>query len=227
MTHAARFMFVLGVALSATPAHAVDDWQTVDQPGSIARDSTWSGFYVGGNVGGSFYESSISIRDLGPLQDLTGVSTETSDDVIGGVHAGYVMVGASILWGVEADATFSDSVSFLGSFRGKLGFAGDYVAVYGTGGVAYVSGDTDFTVTTLSLGSFNYTQSYDEFGFVVGGGIDFRVLPSLSLGVEGLYYLFGNSDDKFLAGTEPFSAHHEPDLTVVRGRVTYHFNTEF
>jgi outer membrane immunogenic protein len=229
MVHAALFILALVAGLAAGPAHATDDgWKTIDQPlEPIGRETTWSGFYIGGNVGGVFDNADVSIRDLGPLQDLTGASTESSDNVIGGVHVGYVMKGASILWGFEADATFSDTVSFLGSLRGKLGFAGEYAAVYGTGGVAYVSADTDFTVTSASLGTFPFTHSYDEFGFVVGGGVDFRVLPNVSLGVEGLYYGLGNSSDNFVAGTEPFSAHHHPDLTVVRGRFTYHFNTEY
>ena len=230
MLHAALFIVAtIAAALAAVPAHATDDgWQPIEQPlEPVRRETTWSGFYIGGNVGGVFDNAEVAITDLGPLQNLQPGRAETSDSVIGGVHVGYVMKGANILWGFEADANFSDNVSFLGSLRGKLGIAGEYVAVYGTGGVAYVTGETDFTVTSATLGTFAFTHSYEEFGYTVGGGIDFKVLPSVSIGVEGLYYFFGNTSDNFVAGTQPFEGHHQPDLTVVRGRVTYHFNTEY
>jgi outer membrane immunogenic protein len=231
MGRAALFIVALigAAAFAGMPARAADDgWQIIDQPlEPVRRETTWSGFYIGGNVGGVFDNADVSITDLGPLQNLQPGGADTSDSVIGGVHVGYVMQGANILWGFEADANFSENVSFLGSLRGKLGLAGEYVAVYGTGGVAYVSGETDFTVTSATLGTFAFTQGYDEFGYTVGGGIDFKVLPSVSIGAEGLYYFFGNSDENFVAGTQPFEAHHQPDLIVVRGRVTYHFNTEY
>jgi hypothetical protein len=49
----------------------------------------------------------------------------------------------------------------------------------------------------------------------------------LSLGVDGLWYQFGNDSDNLVAGTAPFIVHNHPSMAAVRGRITYHFNTGY
>jgi hypothetical protein len=54
---------------------------------------------------------------------------------------------------------------------------------------------------------------------------DYKVGPHLSLGLEGLFYDFGNEATQFVAGDERFVLKEDQDFAVVRGRLTYHFNT--
>ena len=58
-------------------------------------------------------------------------------------------------------------------------------------------------------------------------GLDFKVLPSVSLGAEGLFYDFANEEAHLTTAGAPFLLHDHPDMTVVRGRVTYYFNTGY
>ena len=58
-------------------------------------------------------------------------------------------------------------------------------------------------------------------------GIDYKVAPHLSLGVEGLFYDFGSDDTHLVAGDEPFVLKEDEDFAVVRARLTYHFNSGY
>jgi hypothetical protein len=59
------------------------------------------------------------------------------------------------------------------------------------------------------------------------GGLDFKVLPRVSLGAEGLFYDFANEEAHLTAAGAPFLFHDHPDMTVVRGRITYYFNPSY
>jgi hypothetical protein len=64
-----------------------------------------------------------------------------------------------------------------------------------------------------------------EVGFVIGGGLDFKVRPRLSMGAEGLFYNFANDEQRLnTTSGAAFLFHDHPDMTVVRGRLTYYFN---
>jgi outer membrane immunogenic protein len=209
---------VLGATFLAAPARA-QMWESHDA-------TNWSGFYAGVNLGAGFQNNSLSIRDQSLFQDLS-IQYSNSDEFIGGGHIGYNLQGARILYGVEGDFDFGENIDFLGSIRAKLGWAGDRVAVYGTMGLAYISAESAFTISSPSQGIFALNSNYDQLGFVAGGGLDFKVLPSVSLGVDGLWYDFGNESNSLVAGTAPFTVHNHPSMATVRGRITYHFNTGY
>jgi outer membrane immunogenic protein len=193
---------------------------------AIAADpaTSWGGFYIGGNLGAAFDTNNQSINDLSIEQDL---SLNSSDDTqfIGGVHIGQNWLFGSWLFGLEGEFEFSDNINFLGSSRGRLGWASGSWLLYGTGGVAFIDSDNNFVVVSADDGPFSFShQSGNSTGFVVGGGVDYKVAPHFSLGVEGLFYGFGNEDTRFVAGDEPFVLKEDHDFTVVRGRLTYYFN---
>jgi opacity protein-like surface antigen len=58
---------------------------------------------------------------------------------------------------------------------------------------------------------------------VVGGGIDYKIAPNLSLGAEALYYDFGSETTRLGLGDEPFVLDEDRDFTAVRARLNYHF----
>ena len=201
-----------------TPAPRVESFQ----PAPVG--TSWSGFYVGGNLGAALDPNNLSIKDLSVEQDL---SLKSSDDTqfIGGVHTGYNWQIGTWLVGVEGDVDFSDNINFLASARGRLGWALGNWLLYGTGGVAFIDTDNNFVVVSADDGPFGFSQSNNDTGFVVGGGVDYKVSPHLSLGVEGLFYDFGNEETHLVAGDEPFVVKEDQDFAVVRARLTYHFNT--
>ena len=211
-------VIALAIAMAAG-AHPVEaGW-------SAGPGASWQGFYVGGNLGEAFDGSKLSIFDLSG--DGLSIKADTQDQFIGGVHLGYNLQGAHILYGIEGDADFSQDISFLGSIRGRLGWAGERVLVYGTAGVGFVNADANFTISSLVNPPTKLSHEISEVSFVVGGGLDFKVLPRLSLGAEGLFYDFANDEAHLTAAGAPFLFHDHPDMTVVRGRITYYFNPSY
>jgi outer membrane immunogenic protein len=91
---------------------------------------------------------------VGPLGDID------ARGFVGGAQAGYNFRSGNFVFGIEADASFTDldgdtadnggndiieaDTDFLASLRARLGVAFDTVLLYGTGGVAL--GTCDFKV---------------------------------------------------------------------------------
>jgi opacity protein-like surface antigen len=67
------------------------------------------------------------------------------------------------------------------------------------------------------------SNGQSDTGFAVGGGIDYKIAPHISLGAEALYYGFGSETAQLSAGGEPFALKKENDFTAVRARLNYHF----
>ena len=217
-----------GVLASITvPANATDLLR--GSPAPVAEPlpaapvgATWSGFYVGGNLGAAFDPNELSIKDLSEEDDLT-LKFSNDTELIGGAHAGYNWQMGTWVAGVEGDVDFADNINYLASVRGRLGWALGSWLLYGTGGVAFIDTDNDFAVVSADDGLFNFSNSNTDTGYVVGGGLEYKLAPQLSLGVEGLYYGFGSESSNLVAGDEPFVLKEEEDFAVVRGRLNYHF----
>jgi opacity protein-like surface antigen len=157
-------------------------------------------------------------------QDLT-LNFSNDTEFIGGVHGGYNWQSDSLLIGIEGDIDFADNINFLASVRGRFGWATTNWLVYGTAGVAFIDTDNDFVVVSADDGPFGFSHGDNDTGFVVGGGIDYKVAPRVSIGVEGLFYDFGDDKKTFVAGEdEPFVLKDDLDFAVVRARLTYLFN---
>jgi outer membrane immunogenic protein len=141
------------------------------------------------------------------------------------VHGGYNWQTGAWVLGIEGDVDFADHINYLASARGRLGWvSGDWL-FYGTGGVAFIDTDKNFVVVSADDGPFGFSGGNNNTGFVVGGGIDYKVAPHLSLGVEGLFYDFGSDDRHLVAGDEPFLLKDDEQFAVVRARLNYHFNS--
>ncbi len=90
-------------------------------------------------------------------------------------------------------------LDWLGTARGKIGYAFDRVFVYGTGGIAFGSVRLD-TATTADAGvvgarvnqpDFDARKSALRVGWVAGGGVEYALSPHLSIKGEALYYDLG------------------------------------
>jgi outer membrane immunogenic protein len=219
----------------------------------------WGGLYVGGHVGGLWNDGgdTSKFKRYRKWWECYGNETERvaescdkwtdwkevehvkfsdeDDDVtlIGGIHVGYNWQSGARVFGVEADASFGDGVEYLASLRARLGYAIDNLLLYLTAGVAFAGFD-DKTVV-MSVGDW-YKKSVNfagdsEVGFVVGAGAEYKLSSNWSVGVEGLYYMFGDGDDTIEHDGywKQSKIVHEDDndLFVVRARVSYHFQDDY
>lgn len=231
---------------------AAADLSYKDTPYEAPLAPIWTGFYVGGHVGGLWNDSgdsSISkmkcyasyhykkssddrCYDWKKVEDVK--FTDDDDDVtlLGGVHIGYNLQEGDKVFGIEADLSFADGVDYLASLRVRLGHAIDSLLIYATAGVAFVGFD-DTVISSDFYGKSFDISGDNHVGVVVGGGAEYKLSSNWSVGVEGLYYLFGDDDNTQDLGSywkncytyynKKFDHDDDNDLFVVRARLSYHF----
>ena len=213
---------------------------------------TWTGFYVGGQVGYEFGRSTALASS--PVIGGLAANSGSKNGVIGGGHVGYLFSTQSLpvlgsffggasgfgtggVFGIEGDVDGTSArTSYLlggignsareniqGSVRGRLGVAFDRVLVYATGGAAF--GDLRNTyVNTLTGGFDNY--SHTRVGYTVGGGVEYAFTNNFSLRAEYRYTDFGSFTDNLAnsTGGGVNVRHRETDNRVQAG-FSYKFDT--
>ncbi len=207
------------LALGATAASAADLPRRAPMPTkapAYAPVYNWTGFYVGINGGGGWGTSNFN----GPAF-ATG-SFNTSGGLVGGT-LGYNWQAGQAVFGLETDldwanikgsaacgvaTTCQTSDSYLGTFRGRLGYAWDRVLPYITGGLAY----GDIKTNIASFGSASSTKA----GWTLGGGLEFAVAGPWTAKVEYLYADLGRGGT-ILGSDAKFNAN------LVRAGVNYRF----
>jgi outer membrane immunogenic protein len=186
---------------------------------------SWSGLYVGVNAGYGFGHS----RWTNSVTGLTTGDFSVSGAVIGGT-LGYNMQLGSAVVGVEGDLAWSNikgsttvlcfgtcqtSNSWLGTARGRIGYAFDRFLPYLTAGAAFGDIKASNTATTTSFDRTN-------IGWTAGGGLEYAFVNNWSAKLEYLYVDLGkaNCDTVCLfAGSTDVTL----KTSVVRAGVNYKF----
>jgi outer membrane immunogenic protein len=151
----------------------------------VAPVYNWTGLYLGINGGGAFGGRS-------------GYGGNATGGLIGGTLGYNWQVGQGV-FGLETDLdwasikgsgtdVFGNSVdtknNYLGTVRGRLGYAWDSVMLYVTGGLAYGN-----LKSTSALGDSSTTRA----GWTLGGGLEFAVAGPWTAKVEYLYVDLGDA----------------------------------
>jgi outer membrane immunogenic protein len=210
---------------------------------------TWTGIYVGGQVGYAWARDNGSINN--PAPGIAGLPpsiflpfTVNFQGVIGGAHLGYNLQFNQWVVGLEGDVNGTSlsktqlvgafppffqglvrpKATVQGSIRGRLGIAFDRVLIYATGGAAFA----DFTVAynTLPLGGIDQITS-TRTGWTVGGGLDYAITNNWSIGAEYRYSDFGRRNDQSpppVLFPNSFVRHHLTEHQV-QGVFSYKFDT--
>jgi outer membrane immunogenic protein len=91
--------------------------------------------------------------------------------------------------------------------------------IYGTGGVAYGGGNSQFSVFDTTTGSiFSGTPSSTRVGWVIGGGVEYAITNNITIKGEYLYADLGSS--KFTTTANGFAAAAFPGV-VASGNVAW------
>jgi len=169
---------------------------------------SWTGFYAGAHFGYGWGKS-----DWNFVQAGTFVSPSTNG-VFGGLQLGYNYQINNIVLGIEGDASAADlsgwrscpnpaftchsRANFLGSIRGRIGYAWDRTLIYGTGGVAFGTfrHRTFDAPTVTQIGAF----SSSRVGYALGAGLEYAWTPNVTTKLEYMYYDFGSSTQLAGAG---------------------------
>lgn len=213
-----------------TAAHAADI--VPEQPAAI----DWSGFYIGGHVGYGWANMS-GCYDCDDSSSVLEAEELDLEGVVGGLHAGYNWQMDHVVFGLEADVTFTDlkdseqapdpseeeeqtgDIDLLASVRARLGVAFDDALLYVTGGIAIPEAKWEET------GEDSGDVKFGEIGGVVGGGMEYALTETIRLRAEGLYYFFDEEESvEDLEGAGTGDAIEFDDVIVVRGGVSFYFN---
>jgi outer membrane immunogenic protein len=244
---ASAFIAALTAISLAAPAYAADlPAREYRAPPMVAPVPVydWSGFYIGGNIGGARDSSTSTNRAL----DGTFVSSGSGNNsgVIGGGQIGYnFMVSPNFLLGVEADVegtSLKGSVASIdgsnihnsklddfGTARGRAGFTVNNWLFYGTGGFAWSEGTESRTqvasVTSVppipAPGGTVESVSNTRTGWTAGAGVEWGLTQNWTARVEYLYLDLGSATSVF-----PLSNRQETGsltMNVARFGVNYKF----
>ena len=225
--------FLLGtvalVALGATvPALAADLGARAPYtkaPVYSAPIYNWTGFYIGGHVGGAFAgDNSLSGNDgrfLGGVQG--GFDYQFAPSWVLGIEAQYSWLGSNNngrLFPGGVLVTSSDDQ--LGSVTGRLGYTWGPALLYAKGGYAWKDGNNLNVATNGAAVGFTTNGNHRD-GYTVGGGLEYMFAPSWSAKIEYQYYNFGSTT--FTTGPAVIvgSSFRDDEHTVKAG-LNYRFN---
>ena len=225
--------FLLGtvalVALGATvPALAADlpaRTYTKAPPAYAAPIYNWTGFYIGGHLGGAFAgDNSLtgnSGRFLGGVQG--GADYQFAPSWVIGVEAQYSWL-ASNNTGVlfPGGVLVTSNSDQLGSVTGRLGYTWGPALLYGKGGFAWKDRN-NLGVSVNGVPQPFTTDGNHRDGYTVGAGLEYMFAPSWSAKVEYQYYNFG--DTTFTSAPAPIvGVRFRDDEHTVKAGVNYRFN---
>jgi outer membrane immunogenic protein len=184
----------------------------------------WTGFYIGGHVGGAFAGNN----------SLEG----SGGRFLGGVQGGFDYQFASN-WVIGAEAQYSwlannnSGVLFpggtlitannnqLGSVTGRLGYTWGPALLYAKGGYAWRDSNNIGVSVAGSPAAFT-TDGGRKDGYTVGAGLEYMFAPNWSAKAEYQYYNFGNTT--FTGGpVEIVGARFRDDEHTVKAGINYRF----
>jgi len=217
------------VALGATvPALAADLGAAprtyTKAPAYVQPIYNWTGFYIGGHIGGAFAGSNSlegDSRFLGGVQG--GADYEFGNNWVIGAEVQYSWMngnnGGVTLPGGTLVSSNSDQ---LGSVTGRLGYSFGPTLLYAKGGYAWKDND-NLTATVAGAPVAFTTTGNNHDGYTVGAGLEYMFAPNWSAKIEYQYYNFGSTT--FLSGpTGVFGTRFTDDEHTVKAGINYRFN---
>jgi outer membrane immunogenic protein len=209
----------------------------------------WSGFYIGGHIGGVWGDKDWI--------DVTGgvVTPDGGHEVSGflaGGQIGFNWQAGAWVFGIEGQASWTNAdgshtdgglvlncfpgavvgttcgteINWLGTVAGRVGYAFNNVLLYAKGGFAFAD-EEYFLIDTATGGALlNATADDTRTGWMVGAGFEYGFTPNWSLKLEYNYMDFGA--DTFTLVDPILGPFVDKDidqhLHVVKAGINYRFN---
>jgi outer membrane immunogenic protein len=143
--------------------------------------SAGSSSFIGGGQAGCNYQAASWV--LGIETDFSGTKLDGSETIATNVPPFFPLT-----------SSVSQDMSFIGTTRGRLGWAWGNVLLYATGGAAYGHVSYGYTLNNIASGgpvSVAASDSATQFGWTVGGGLEWG-FGAWSVKGEYLYYDLGS-----------------------------------
>lgn len=181
---------------------------------------SWTGFYIGGHIGGAFrgdndpFGGSNDARFIAGGQ--IGADYQFSGSWLVGIEAQYSYVdrsnGNAFIF---PGGSFNHDLRGLASVTGRAGYTWGPGLLYVKGGYAYA--DT----RDNGFGAFQFNDGRD--GYTVGAGIEYMFAPNWSGKIEYQYYNFG-SHQLFTGTPLVLQGSERDDVHTIKVGLNYRFN---
>jgi outer membrane immunogenic protein len=204
---------------------------------------SWTGFYIGPNLGGAWSQRNLT-------DTLLGLSLSNVNDrgaFIGGGQLGFNYQFGNFVLGIEADfdgvaATNSPGTGVVGpafgtiqvisnnrwitSVAGRFGVTNDTWLFYGKAGGGWIGRDNLTITNTVTAASITGSTNNTSSGWLVGAGIEWAVAPNWSVKIE--YDYLGLDSETFTAPAGTFLAGDtfatsNPNIQMVKIGANYLF----
>jgi outer membrane immunogenic protein len=185
----------------------------------------WTGFYVGGNIGGAFAGNNSlegsGGRFMGGVQG--GVDYQFAPNWVIGAEAQYDWLAnnnnnGGILF--PGGTLVSGNTNQLGSVTGRFGYTWGPTLLYAKGGFAWRDG-TGISVSNPAGPVAFTTDGSHRDGYTVGAGLEYMFAPNWSAKAEYQYYNFGSTG--FAAPPVLVGTRFREDEHTVKVGVNYRF----
>jgi opacity protein-like surface antigen len=208
---------------------------------------SWTGWYVGGNIGGGGATTAF-----GDPCFYCSAGNTTNGFFTGGVQAGYNYQFGNGLVGIEADVNGNSlnnkflmggddgsalraglKVDLSGTIRARGGLVMNNTLLYVTGGAAWANVRQTGTEVCNSIFScsegagigsptgITANSSHTLWGAVVGAGVEYAVSPNWTVGGEFLHTMYQHSTANILNANGTNACSSEPAAgCVVSGQLT-------
>jgi outer membrane immunogenic protein len=225
---------------------------------------SWTGFYAGANIGGAFDNQSGALVPQGFAGLVGNTTSDSTNGFMVGGQIGYNWQNGAYVYGFETDIDYTnlggggsttsaatpfgsstlsvqreDGNGFLGTARGRLGYAGfDRTLLYVTGGLAYGDFGSRYKsasflsaggLTTATYGINNDDSDDVRVGYAIGAGLEYAITPNISVKGEYLFVDLGRSNYSLTptsvtgAGTS-FRSYTDGSAQTVKIGLNYKFN---
>jgi outer membrane immunogenic protein len=214
-------------------------------PPPVVYAYSWTGCYVGGNIGGLWVNKDYSLDNVaafgGGVTFPGGLAlgSHNADSVIGGFQAGcnYQFAGGWVI-GIQGDYDWADAkgshadpfsglttltsrTKNLASITGRVGYAWDRFLGYVKGGGAWERDDYSWYVNALpGTGAIG---SETRGGWTVGIGGEYAFTNNLTAFIEYDYYNFGTRTVGLAFSPVTFNFDIKEDKSVVKVGFNFKF----
>ena len=225
-------------------ANAADMAVKAPPPAPLPVLFSWTGFYLGGNLGGAWAERHVN-------DAVFGIDIGRSSDAvfIGGGQLGYNWQFNNFVLGIEGDidgianngngrsvtatvpgvgpvtVTGGRDARWVSTLAARFGFANDHWLFYGKAGGGWVSIDRGIAITNVNTGnSIFFGDNNIRSGFLVGAGIEYAFTNNWTVKGEYDYLGLGSGRSFVVPVGSPFLA---GDTFAVNNRSVQMFKIGF
>lgn len=194
MRKALLVLAALGVVTSAS-AGDLPQRHNYNKPQVYQNLFNWSGFYAGVHGGLGWGDSTFGSTSGYAVGAQVGYNYQLVSGMVFGVETDISLTGID-------NGAFSND--YVGTVRGRLGYAFDRILLYATAGFAYAGGE---------VGNVDRTH----YGYALGLGMEGMITPNVSVRLEYLFTDYGTRSYTPVAGSVGF------DTSILRAGVNYRF----